>query len=33
MDLHAAQQDESLQAAARKLGVLVRDDHIGSLTS
>jgi len=33
MDLYAAQQDASLQAAARKLGVLVRDDHLGSLTS
>jgi len=33
MDLYAAQQDTSLQAAARKLGVLVRDDHLGSLTS
>ena len=32
MDLYAAQQDASLQAAARTLGVLVRDDHLRSLT-
>jgi len=32
MDLYAARQDASLQAAARTLGVLVRDDHLRSLT-